>query len=66
MQEITANTDRIVRLDDGSVDIRRMEMMARREQRDALASAFRDGLTAVKRLLTVTRSTRRSPDFRQA
>jgi hypothetical protein len=66
MHEITPCAGRIARLQDGSIDIRRYEMLARRAQREALQSAFRDVVTALTRLGQPMRSGRPGTGFREA
>jgi hypothetical protein len=66
MHEIAPAADRIARLADGSVDIRRMEMLARQQQREALGNAVRLIPAAIARAISGARSTRQNQGFREA
>jgi hypothetical protein len=66
MQEIRPCADRIARREDGSVDIRRIEMLSRQRQREAIRSAVRSLFAALGRSFAFARPNGRRRGFREA
>jgi hypothetical protein len=66
MYEIRPCADQLARREDGSVDIRRIEMLSRQRQREALSNAVLDLLAALGRGFASARRNGRRRGLREA